>query len=1125
MRRVFDKEIIRAVSGSWGRFLAIAGIVALGCGFYAGLRMTGPDMRIAADDFYDGTSLYDIRMLSGAGFTDEMVDRIAQVDGVESVMPSRSADAMAALDSEQYAVRISTLDVQAAQASTTDGVRVASSDDGYLNRLVLSEGSWPSKAGECVLSADRVMGTPVQIGDTVQVLYGSQDLDGVLNERTYTVVGLAHSSSYVSSVTMGSTTLGTGAIQQFLYVTDDNFDAGYPYTETYVKVAGAQDDFSGSASYKSTVDAVTQRLEGISGDLADQRLDEMKSDAQSQLDSKTVDYNQQKSDAVSQLDAAKKQLDDTAAQLDAAQASVDDGQARVDAGYAQLAEARRSSQQQLQGGYDQLSSTQAQLDAAQAQLDAQQPTVDAWPATRTGLVEQAGQAQADLSQSQRDLADVKAEIAALNPSDPDYEAKKQALEAQASGLEMRIASDAAGIENLNAGIASGDSQMQAFYQGQASVQAGRNQLADGWASYEGQKAAAESQLDASQAQLDASAADIATARDQLAQGRMQYSDGLAAYEQQSADATARLDQGAQSLADAQTSIDSLAAPSMYVLDRTKNYGVASFQADSERVDNIAAVFPFIFFLVAALVALTTMTRMVDEDRVIIGTYKALGYGTARITWKYLFYAGAASLSGAVIGIAVLSQILPLIICKAYAIIYNVPQQPLPLPIDAPLALLSLGMGVGITLFATAAAVWATLREQPAALMLPRAPKAGKRILLERITPVWRKLSFSWKVTCRNLFRYKKRLLMTVIGIAGCTALLLTGLGLHDAIWDIIDKQFNDIVHYNVIVKLQDDASEDDVGAATGLLEETGNAYDLTRAQDENMQVESGSHGAMSVEVVVPQDADAFTSLLSMRDRASGTPLTFDDHSVVLTEKLASTLGVRVGDSFTLHDQDEIGNAIGDGYAFTVTGIMENYVGNWMYIGRDAYTGATGTTLAFASMYGICTDDAGQRETLSEGLHGISGVETVTYNDETIDSYRKMLSSVDMIVVVLVAAAASLAFIVLYNLTNINITERRREIASLKVLGFTVREVDAYIYREIIILTLAGAALGLVLGVFLEGFVVVTTEVDYVMFGRSIHMLSFVGAFALTAFFSAVVMIAMRRKLGGIDMVESLKSID
>lgn len=562
-----------------------------------------------------------------------------------------------------------------------------------------------------------------------------------------------------------------------------------------------------------------------------------------------------------------------------------------------------------------------------------------------------------------------------------------------------------------------------------------------------------------------------------------------------------------------------------MLDRTKNYGVSSLKSDSERIDNIAAVFPFIFFLVAALVALTTMTRMVDEERVLIGTYKALGYGRAVITWKYLVYAGIASISGAFIGIAALSQVLPFIISRAYAIIYNVPQPPLPLTVDMPLALLAAGMGVGITLFSTWAAVAATLREQPASLMLPRAPRAGKRILMERITPLWRRMGFSWKVTCRNLFRYKKRLFMTVVGIAGCTALLLTGLGLHNAIWDIIDKQYGELVHYNVIVTLKDDATDDDVRAIESFMADSGCAWDMTRTQDANMQVRGNTDTTYGVEEVVPQDAGAFSRVYVFRERLTRTAITMDDDAVILTEKLAKSMGVGVGDTFTLYDQDDIGNPVGDGYGLTVTGIAENYVGNRLYMGSHVYERIYGSAPAFTSVYGTCTDDAGERATFTDDLHGQDRVETVAYNDETIDSYRKMLSSVNMIVVVLVTAAAALAFIVLYNLTNINITERRREIASLKVLGFTTREVDAYIYREIILLTVLGALLGLVLGVFMEGFVVVTAEVDYVMFGRDIHLLSFIGAFVLTLAFSLLVMLAMRGKLKKIDMVESLKSIE
>lgn len=1123
---MFNKEIIRSISGSWGRFLAIAGIVALGCGFYAGLRMTGPDMRINGDAFYDGTALYDIRMLSTLGYSDDSVARIGQVEGVEAVMASRSTDVMATLDGEQYAMRVNTLDAQAAQESTCDdGCRVVSGNDGYLNRLVLATGSWPTKEGECVLSADRVMGSPIQIGDTVQVLYGSQDLDGVLDVRTFTVVGTAHSSAYVSSVTLGATSLGTGSIQQFVYVTDGNFAADCPYTEVYAKVAGAQEEFSGSDAYRQKVDEVSGRIEGISDELAHARLDQVKADAQSTLDEKKSEYATQKADAERGLDDAKVQLDDAASTLE-------------------------NSQQQIESGTQQIEDAQAQIDAArttwQQSSDTWKNASDAWAAKRAALVDQLTTAQTTLAGLQAQRSDalaklqtakgqletlhgqesaLQAQIAALGPETPATAQAIATLKQQLAAVQAGITQAESGIEQLNSGIAQIDSGISQTQAGIAQINAGIQQGDAQISSAADRLSAGAAEIDANQAELNEKSIELRDAQTQLEQGRADYASGLASYESNRNEAESKLADAAEAIANAQRDIDGMELPSVYVLDRTKNYGVSSYASDSERIDNIAAVFPFIFFLVAALVALTTMTRMVDEERVLIGTYKALGYGRATITWKYLVYAGLASISGALIGIVVLSQVLPAIIARAYAIIYNVPQQSLPLPIDMRLALLSAGMGIGITLFATWAAVAATLREEPAALMLPRAPKAGKRILLERISPLWRKMTFSWKVTCRNLFRYKKRLFMTMIGIAGCTALLLTGLGLHDAIWDIIDKQYGELVHYNVVVTLKDDATEDDIGSTISYMRDNGDASGMTRTQRENMQVEGTTDKTYSVEVVIPQDPDAFSGLLTMRTRIDHVPVMLDDSAVILTEKLARSMGVTVGDTITLFDQDEIGNPTGSGYALTVTGIIENYVGSQMYLGQGIYRQATGHSLSFGSIYGLCTDDTQKRSTFTEGMHERENVETVTYNDETIDSYRKMLSSVNMIVVVLVTAAAALAFIVLYNLTNININERRREIASLKVLGFTKREVDAYIYREIILLTLFGAALGLVLGVFMEGFVVVTAEVDYVMFGRDIHLMSFVWAFVLTIGFSLLVMLAMRRKLGQIDMVESLKSIE
>lgn len=1147
MASAFHKEVIRSITGSWGRFLAILGIVALGCGFYAGLRMTGPDMRLAADEFYDGTHLYDIRIISTLGLSDENMDTIAETDGVEAVMPTFSTDVMASLNGEQYAMRINSLPVDAASESTTNsnGSAVYSEDDGYLNRIVLEKGTWPTEEGQCVLSADRVMGTPIQVGDTVEVLYGSSDLDGVLDVRTYTVTGLAHSSSYVSSVGLGSTSLGSGTVQQYMYVVSGNFSDDLPYTEVNVRVSGAADQLSGSDAYQSTVDAVAQNLEDKSPTIATDRYEQLRSDAQTELDDATADYESEKADAQAQLDDAKAELDKAAQAIADSQEQIDSGQQQIDEGAQQLEDSRAEAADQLASAYDKLASTQSTLDDSASQIsDGEAQLADAWSQYDDGLA--AWQAESDTwddttkpgLQSQLAQAEQQRDYLKANqPPDPPYDPTTAEYQAWKSQLDQAKT----GIAQLEAGIAQGDQTIadakatldetkstldgkQAELDASKSALAdGQAQLAAGWDSYYEQKASAQAQLDEAQATLDDSQAELDAARDTLADGQREYDEGRATYEDNRREASEKFDDAATQLTEARKNIDDIEQPSIYVLDRTKNYGAASFTSDSERIDNIAAFFPFIFFLVAALVALTTMTRMVDEERELIGTYKALGYHKSRIISKYLVYAGLASTIGATIGILVLSQVLPYVICKAYAIIYNVPQRPLPLSIDVGLALLSACMGIGITLFATWAAAASTLRAQPAELMRQRAPKAGKRILLERVGPIWRRFSFSWKVTFRNIFRYRKRLWMTIIGIAGCTALLLTGFGLHDSIWDIIDKQFGPVVGYDVVVQLDDDAAESDIVAVESTIDVQGEAESSTRADSENMHAVSASSKDISVQVVIPQDISTFTGLLHMHERVSGKVIDFDSESVVLTEKLANELGLKVGDEFSLYDQDDVGNATGSGYALTVTGIMENYISDYVYVGSDAYSEALGHAPDYRSVYATVTTDADRRETLTGELHDLPHVQTVAYNDETIDSYRKMLSSVDMIVVVLVVAAAALAFIVLYNLTNINITERKREIASLKVLGFTTREVDAYIFREIALLTLLGAALGLFLGVFLEGFVITTAEVDYVMFGREIHIASFLISFALTVVFSTLVMLVMRRKLDAIDMVESLKS--
>ena len=1131
MKNAFNTETIRSITHSLGRFLAIAAIVALGTGFYAGLRMTAPDMKLAADEFYDGTSLMDVRIISTLGLTDADITALRHVEGVEAVMPARETDVMATIGGEQYATRVHSLPDAARTSDSSDGVHAYSDDPDYLNRPILTEGSWPQTEGECVLSSNLVVNDSVSIGDTVTITEGTQDVDDTLATRTYTIVGFVNSSYYATSSSMGDTTLGSGSIQEYMYVPASDFSSDLPYTEAFLTVRGAASEASSSDAYDQRVAEVTERIEALAPEREQARVDALKADAQKELDEKRADYEREKADALAQLDDAQRQLDDAAAAIATSEQQLADGQASYDSGVAELAKQKASAQQQMADAEQQIADGQAQLDAQRPTLEdgaAQlQAAWDAYHAQAAQAEEELKPVEAQIAAGKQQLVELQAKLDELNKDPETNAAAIAALQQQMAALQQQLDAAQASVDGARQQLADAKAQLdqqQAVYNdGKAQFDASAAQLEQARADLAAARTQAYNEVSAAQQQLDAAAAQLQDGRAQLEQGKADYESGREEYDRQKADADVQLADAERQLADAQKQIDDLESPEWLIMDRTANYGVASFEADANRVDSIAAVFPFIFFLVAALVALTTMTRMVEEERVLIGTFKALGYRRMRIASKYLVYAAVASGAGSLVGIVILSQVLPAVIMKAYGIIYFVPALPLPLPIDPWFAGLAAGLGVGVTLFATWAAVTATLRERPALLMLPRAPKAGKRILLERIGPVWRHLSFSWKVTFRNLFRYKKRFIMTVIGIAGCTALLLTGLGLSDAINDIIDKQFGEITKYNATVTLADDISDADEAQVDRLLDDDAVVSAHTAVMRQNLLATGPDKKDMHMELVVPEDPGAFDQYVTLRTRAGQEPLALAADGLLLTEKMANELGVGVGDTVTFTEQDAIGNATNDSYEATVSGIVENYVYHYAYMGPKLYEQLMGHAADYRTVLAITTTDPALRASFSSDLLAIDGVKTVAFNDETIDAYRDMMSSVNMIVVVLVVAAAALAFIVLYNLTNINITERMREIATLKVLGFTPREMNAYIFREIFLLAAIGCAVGLVLGVWMESFVVVTAEVDQIMFGRTIHPASFVIAFVLTMLFTVLVMLAMRGKLHRIDMVESLKS--
>ena len=1103
-------EITRTIKGSLARFLAIAGIVALGCGFFAGLKMASPDMQEAAHTFYANQHLYDLRVISTLGLSEKDVSALTSVEGVETAMPSRTVDVMATLTSSQSTARVSSFIF------------------GELNQPIVVEGRLPQGPYECVMSADPKKRADISLGQQIELPDTSNGVH--LKGGSYTVVGFVNAPTYPYVSNFGTTSLGNGIVQQFVYVTEDAFANDDPYTEVYLTVQGATRYKSGSSAYQSAVDSVAERITQMNPSLAALRLQELKDDAQAQVDEARQKLEQSRQEAADKLGDAQKKLDDAEAQISAQQQKLADGQRQYDAGRQQLTASRYSAERQFAQAEAQITASEAQIAQGTAELSAgeaqYQAGLAAYNAGQATFTQQksafeagrdaylAGLAAQGITASS--LEEAQQRLSALGLATTQVDALL-ATQAQIMAAETELATQQ---QTLAAAREELDQRTAQLHEAESQVAQARQDLSEARSATEDQLAAAQEKLAASLSRLSAGQIALQSAEAQTNEGRQSLEEQRTEVEKQLADGQKELDE-------AQKKIDELKEPDVYVLDRTKEIGVAAYQADSERINDIANVFPLMFFLVAALVSLTSMTRMVSEERTLIGVHKALGYSTAQIAAKYLLYALLASLLGAVIGIACLSQVLPGVIISAYGSIYTIPNGGAPYPIQLDSALLSGLSGIGITLLSTMAAVLSSLKEEPSSLMLPKAPKAGSKIFLERVEPLWSRLSFSWKVTIRNLVRYKRRLIMTLVGIAGCTALLLVAFGLRDSISDIIDNQWPAISHYDYIVGMTSDVSEEEADQINAELNQVG-ATNIHRITRENVLLESSTQKAGSLTrttIMTSNSLQDLTGLATLRNRLSGQTIELGEDSVVITEKLAKRLGVGVGDTVQVYAQDRIGNASGEPSTLTITGVAENYVGSYLYLGSSAWHSLGIQDQAADGWYATLPEDQVTREAFGEKLINQTGVATVDDVNEAIRTYRESLAVVNRVVAILIVAAALLAFIVLYNLTNINIEERIREIASLKVLGFTRHEVDAYVFREIALLAIFGAFFGLVLGTYLEGFVVQTAEIDLVMFGRAIHAPSYWFAFGLTLVFSLLVYVAMRPKLKNIDMVESLKSVE
>ena len=1082
MLNVLWKDFLREIRKSSNRFIAIFAIVFIGVAFFAGVKATAPEMKSSMDAYYDEYNLMDIRIMSTLGLTQDDINAIAKTDQVERVQPGYFTDVVSNIDSKEMVIKVH---------SIPDAVKT--SDEAIVNRYQLTEGRYPQNSGECIIEDTKYFDLKLEIGDKIKVSSGkiTKITEDTLVTDEFTIVGKARTPYYLT-YDKGSSELGSGKVNFFIGVLASDFKIPV-YTEALVTVKGAKQLNSYGDGYNDVVGKVVSSLENLGVDRSDIRLGEVKAAALEQLNSGKKQYEEQKQLYADQIKAAETKLNDIQAQIAAGDAQLATEKKNFDANYA-------SASQQIAAGEVQLAEGKVQYEEA---LDSYNSLFGKYGDELDNIDRVVTRINTERADAQNQVDSINQKLQDPNITD-DQRASYQNLLSQ--------------YDNLIG------------YADQALASA--NELND---LGQTQKTSAKDQLDSAKTKIDTEEAALVTAKKQLQQGKItsqskfavagnqlstakaEYETGKAEYEKQKAEGDAKLAAANEEIIRGENKIEALSKPSWYVLDRNSNLSFVDYGLNADRIDSIATIFPVFFLLVAALVCLTTMTRMVDEQRGVIGTYKALGYSNRGIAAKYVLYAGIASMLGGVTGVFLGINVFPKVIYNAWSMMYNLPA--FKSVTQIPLMVTSVIFAILVT---TLAAFWActkSLKETPALLMRPKAPKMGSSILLEKIDGLWSRMSFSQKVTARNLFRYKKRFYMTVFGIAGCSALLLAGFGLNNSITNVVKNQYKEIFTYNVNMRLKADATIANLQSVTDSLSSNKNVKSYITITETNATVK-GKDGDISVNLIVPKTNEELKDYITLRDRVSQKPVNIAVAGVVISEKLAKELSVGIGDTIQMDNGDGANKKV------EISGITENYIFHYAYMTPEYYKSTFRLSPKINSIM-IKLNEAGsiKESELGGTLNKLEGVGSIEYYSQVADTFSDTVKILQGIVIIIIISAGILAFVVVYNLTNINIGERIREIATIKVLGFYNDEVASFVYRENIILAVIGSLAGLLLGTVLHRFIMTSIEQNGIMFGYHIEPISYLYSFIITLGFVLLVLLVMYRRLKKIPMVESLKSVE
>lgn len=1107
MKKILIKDTIIEIKNTKKRFISILLILLLGSAIFVGINSVCPDMKITADEYYNTQNLMDFKLLSTYGITKSDIDKLLKMEDIKGLMSSYSFDSIINVDNDKSVVtKINTVPLDS----------IKTNNESYINRLKIIQGRMIENNNECVVEEGFLENYKLKIGDKIKI-ETEKDFEDKLKNNEFTIVGTAISPYYMS-IDKGSSKLGEGKVNSYMYIAEDVIDSDI-YTEVFLTINRNMQDNTYYSNYNKKAMQVQESLEKLAEVQKDERYNEIVNEA-------TEKINEAKVKLSSEVKKAEDEISTGENEIGNAKIEIENGENKIIANQNKINREFENAKAELEKAENILKSKENEFvkikEESNKQFDLANKTISELNTKK----------DENISNKNKNIG----KIANLNNSidTQNIELEKLKLELiSASDLEKPVIQNKIDklIEEINNLIGSVANLTQANYiidetikayneninkittelnknkenlkKGENELILAREELNKNKNNYEKQKKLANSEIANARVTLQNGKNEIIRNEEKLNEARQELE--------------TKTKEAEDEILKAEDELATIKTPKYYVLGRDKLQSYVEYEQDADRIASLAIIFPAVFFLVAALVSLTSMTRMVEEQRLQIGTLKGLGYNKTAIASKYLWYSTLAAITGSVIGIMIGFYFIPKIVFEVYEILYVMP--PPIIELNMIYATTAIGISIFCTTIATLMACIKELKSTPAMLMRPKAPKVGKKVFIEKINFIWSRLKFTQKVTARNIFRYKKRLFMTILGVAGCTSLLLAAFGLKDSVMSISSFQYNKVYNYDLQMAVKDKLEYKEVEDLQEFLNSKTEIIDYIFSRSETIKC-SNEKFTKDVQLITLKDDDDISKYINLKSRTTDETYKLQDDTVVITEQLAKQLDLKIGDEIDLkfNIDDEPVNV-------KISGIVENYVYHYIYMTESLYNRLFDKIIDYNNIYANLRDDKISDLGFVATLLKNENLNNVNLTSEISGIFENSMSSLNYVVLVLIISAGLLALIVLYNLANINISERQRELATIKVLGFYDKEVTSYVNKEGIILTFIGIGLGLIFGQILNYFIIITCETDIAMLGRIINPVSYILATAITLCFSIFVNILTHFALKKIDMIESLKSVE